>query len=184
MASFVTLHEKLLLLIQTKCSFVATSPSVPKSMVLQRIVLQAGSCLAPLAMLPCWGYIWPSGLISFGLSVPDLVLVTWIYVLISLCDVHHPSAKHLTDCCAYTAKWLRDYNMIRHVYSIFNLAATGNSKNAAGTDPLWTSSCTTLPGPQRASTVHAQVRAATFSQLPLLLCYHAIIWLGGCSIQK
>lgn len=49
MASFVALYEKLLLLIQTKCSFIAISPPVP--MVLRGIMLWAGACPATLAQL-------------------------------------------------------------------------------------------------------------------------------------
>lgn len=75
MASFVTLYEKLLLLIQTKCSFIVTSSSV--TMVLRRIVPQAaGACLAPLALLPCWDYVSASGLICFELYILGLILVT------------------------------------------------------------------------------------------------------------
>lgn len=74
MASFVTLYEKLLLLIQTKCSFIATTSSV--TMVLRRIVPQAGACLAPLALLPCWDYVSASGLICFELYILGLILVT------------------------------------------------------------------------------------------------------------
>ena len=186
MASFVALYEKVLLLIQTKCSFIATSPYVLKghSPPKNRQPLRAGGCLALLALLPCWTSVGAWGLICSELGILDLVLATWIYLSILLCDVHHPSAKHTTDCCAYTGKWLHDYNMIRHIHAIFNLVSTGNSKNAVGTDPLWARNCSTVPGPQKACMVHACVCAATFSQLSLLLCYRTTIWLGRHSIQN
>lgn len=159
-------------------------PLSPKAMVLRSTVPRAGACLALLAPLPCWAHIGASAPLCFELHILDLVLVTWIYLLNLLCDVHHLSAKHLTDCCAYAAKWLRDYNMIGHIHAIFNLVGTGNSKNAVGTDPFWARNCSTVPGRQRACTVHARVCAATSSQLSLLLCYHTIIWLGRRSIQN
>lgn len=101
-----------------------------------------------------------------------------------ICDMRCLRAEHLANCCVCADKWLLDYNPAGHIHAIFNLASTGNSKNALGTDPLCASNCSTVPGPQRVCTVHAQVCAATSSQLSLPLCYHAIICLGRCNIQN
>lgn len=50
-----------------------------------------------------------------------------------------------------------------------------NCKSAEGTGPLVASTCSTMPGAQRACSVH--LCAAMPSQPPLLIRYHAAAWL-------
>lgn len=112
------------MLIQTKCSFVATSPSAPED----HSSLMVGR--------PCWACTGASGLICFVILVLDVVLITWNT------PVDPVAGGTSSQCCAPTLVALPtrpndcDCNMVRCVQALCNSVSTGNGKNAEDTAPF------------------------------------------------